>query len=1179
MAYDVLITPASGKIEFKEDGVVKAVLEYVSPYLKIRGTDQSSTIVFGDTLTTGTYVIEFGNTAVPSVIRLLSGGAITANANSIDIGQYGDTVNLNVQGVTYNFPSDVLKDSQVTTEYILSKLTNYINQPLLTTSNVTFNNVTANLIGNASTASKLQTARTIQLTGDATGSASFDGSANISINTALANSGVTAGTYTKVTVDAKGRVTAGTTLSASDIPNLDWSKITTGKPTTLNGYGIIDAYTTTQIDNMFANLSSIYEPLISKSTGYLRWNGTAWEFKNETYALSTHTHNYAGSSSSGGPANSVANSITIKFDNGTTEGTDQYTFNGSVAKTIDIRAGTNVSIAKSAGIITISANDTSVDWSEITNKPSTFTPSSHTHSASDITSGTFGITRGGTNNTTFTNNEFIIYDGTKLSSSGYSSSSFASASHNHSGIYEPVISTGTANKFYAWDKSWKDIDWSYITNKPSTYSPSAHTHAASDITSGEFDKARIRVINSADTRSTNDNPSTYLAGARFDFKLNSTDNLNDGGSYHGVLSYRPYGTGSDWTGGPMYQIGFTENKNLWIRKSTGDTSWSSWSKIWHQDNDGSGSGLDADLLDGQDSSYYLNYNNLTNKPSIGDGTIIINTSNGLSGGTVSFTVNQTGTTTINLSTNATSTNTASTIVMRDASGNFSAGTITANLSGNASTATKLQTARNINGTLFDGSADITTAKWGNARTITIGNTGKSVDGSGNVSWSISEIGAEPAITKSTGYAYWNGTAWSFKNETYSLSNHTHTSSQITDFASSVIASIPTATTASAILYFDDIDAKFKVDVIANSTTQKVEIANNGSLVGTRKRINFIPGTNISFTINDNTTNDRVDITINNTYSYSHPTGFSNQPDSPLTGASVISQITVNSNGHVTGISTRNLTYSDIGAAAASHDHNSTYYTKTEINNFFLGATAISGYNKSNWDTAYTNSHTHSNISNLNSINQNLATNSNVTFANLDITDTLKAYMFSPQGNSQSFTRFAGATNSSGTPTNGRIEVWDRMSISNGHSWGSFPDPGAGGLYVHGILNVGNASNTTYKAYFNGNTYTNGTIYASGDVVAYQSSDIRLKDQVTILTGALNKIDKIHGVQFVWKDTINDIRANKIDFGVIAQELLDVLPDAVIQREDGYYAVNYNGIIALLIQAIKELKTQISKIQK
>lgn len=72
--------------------------------------------------------------------------------------------------------------------------------------------------GNAATATKWATGRTIALTGDVSGtSAAFDGSAALSFVTTLANSGVTAGTYTKVTVDAKGRVTIGTSLASSDV--------------------------------------------------------------------------------------------------------------------------------------------------------------------------------------------------------------------------------------------------------------------------------------------------------------------------------------------------------------------------------------------------------------------------------------------------------------------------------------------------------------------------------------------------------------------------------------------------------------------------------------------------------------------------------------------------------------------------------------------------------------------------------------------------------------------------------------------------------------------------------------------------------------------------------------------------------------------------------------------------
>lgn len=86
------------------------------------------------------------------------------------------------------------------------------------------------ITGNAGTATKLETARTIALTGDVTyTSGAFDGSGNVTGTATLANSGVTAGTYKSVTVDSKGRVTGGT------------------NPTTIALYGITDAYTKTEI--------------------------------------------------------------------------------------------------------------------------------------------------------------------------------------------------------------------------------------------------------------------------------------------------------------------------------------------------------------------------------------------------------------------------------------------------------------------------------------------------------------------------------------------------------------------------------------------------------------------------------------------------------------------------------------------------------------------------------------------------------------------------------------------------------------------------------------------------------------------------------------------------------------------------------------------------------------------
>nr|UWG23747.1 MAG: chaperone of endosialidase [Bacteriophage sp.] len=82
------------------------------------------------------------------------------------------------------------------------------------------------------------------------------GSLTSDVTLSLGTSGVVAGTYTKVMVDVYGRVTSGTRLSATDIPSLDWSKITTGKPTTLAGYGITDAYSKTEADRKYVTIAT-----------------------------------------------------------------------------------------------------------------------------------------------------------------------------------------------------------------------------------------------------------------------------------------------------------------------------------------------------------------------------------------------------------------------------------------------------------------------------------------------------------------------------------------------------------------------------------------------------------------------------------------------------------------------------------------------------------------------------------------------------------------------------------------------------------------------------------------------------------------------------------------------------------------------------------------------------------
>ena len=90
--------------------------------------------------------------------------------------------------------------------------------------------------GAVASADKLTVARTISATGDATGSVVFDGSQNVEMALELANSGVTAGTYTKVTVDAKGRVTTGANITVEDIGDLSDTLATLATKEELKSY-------------------------------------------------------------------------------------------------------------------------------------------------------------------------------------------------------------------------------------------------------------------------------------------------------------------------------------------------------------------------------------------------------------------------------------------------------------------------------------------------------------------------------------------------------------------------------------------------------------------------------------------------------------------------------------------------------------------------------------------------------------------------------------------------------------------------------------------------------------------------------------------------------------------------------------------------------------------------------
>ena len=113
-------------------------------------------------------------------------------------------------------------------------------------------------------------------------------------------------------------------------------------------------------------------------------------------------------------------------------------------------------------------------------------------------------------------------------------------------------------------------------------------------------------------------------------------------------------------------------------------------------------------------------------------------------------------------------------------------------------------------------------------------------------------------------------------------------------------------------------------------------------------------------------------------------------------------------------------------------------------------------------------------------------------------------------------------------------------------------------------------------YFEGGN-TGDSIRVAGDVVAYYSSDKRLKDNIKPIENALDKVKAISGVTFEWNEKSHKTTGKK-DVGVVAQEIEAVLPELVETRTNGYKAVDYQKLTAVLIESVKELTAKVEALE-
>lgn len=152
----------------------------------------------------------------------------------------------------------------------------------------------------------------------------------------------------------------------------------------------------------------------------------------------------------------------------------------------------------------------------------------------------------------------------------------------------------------------------------------------------------------------------------------------------------------------------------------------------------------------------------------------------------------------------------------------------------------------------------------------------------------------------------------------------------------------------------------------------------------------------------------------------------------------------------------------------------------------------------------------------------------------------------------------------GLYTNGAVYAAPNNS---GYWAGDFRSAG-----IHG-LHASNASGYwAYLSYSSYGLYTNGNVYAPA---FYYSSDRSLKENIRPLTGALDKVLKLAGVSFTWK---KDAENPEEQIGFIAQDLEEVVPELVLDVEEGLKSVDYARLTPLLVEAIKEQQKQIEELR-
>jgi hypothetical protein len=464
--------------------------------------------------------------------------------------------------------------------------------------------------------------------------------------------------------------------------------------------------------------------------------------------------------------------------------------------------------------------------------------------------------------------------------------------------------------------------------------------------------------------------------------------------------------------------------------------------------EGTGNGLDADTLDGQQGTYYLDYTNFTNTPTIptvNDATLTLATSgNGISGSDT-FTANQSTDTTFTVTVSSASTNQASTLVYRDASGGFSAGVVTA---------TKFVKSSNSSGFL---KAD----------------------------------GTEDTNTYLTSYT------------------ETQTLDDVVGLGSATTQTITVGTATTGVVIRPD----GTLNVSGVSTFQD----------------NVFLGNNDKLTFGDS--GDELQIYHTGSLSY-----ISDQGPGALRLLS--NQVRIRNGGDNEDIAK----FVAGGQVELYHDNSKKFETTADgikvDPNVGLGTTAGDSQDLAIFETAVSNG------SKLRIVEERDINGSGWTSAYTRIQKTVDV-------TDQAYIQFNGSDNTYGM---------EFGNAANNEIFAQFRNNSSVDLYYNGSKKF---ETTGYGVTITGGINVSGVATATD---FNSASDENLKTNIRTIEDPLAKVVQIRGVNFDWKET------QRPALGVIAQEIEKVLPELV--TDNGTKTVNYNGLIGLLIEAVKAQQEEI-----